>query len=349
MAAVSMPTSSCASSVDAAMCGVATTCGSWASDQSSGGSRSKTSRAAAATIPAVDRRPKRFFVDQLAARRVDDPNAGPAAREPIVVEQMPGFRRGRQVQRQVVGDSADLVERHQFDAKCGGDIAGDVRDRARPRACRTRVHAARLPGRCGPGRRRRASFHAAHCRENVSCPSALLHGPVGRRDRASQRQHQRPGVLGHADAVGARRVDHQDAARACGLDIDVVDARAGPCDDSQFRRRRQEAGRDFVALRTSSASASARSWASVAAVLPGTRVDLPASVGAKQLQRRGGEVVSDNNLHRLGRRSVALRGREGPDIVNHVPHLMFGHLAVEGLHAGAFDAFLDHLEDLPVR
>jgi hypothetical protein len=49
--AVSIPTCSCASTVDAAMCGVAMTCGSFASRQSDGGSVSNTSTAAPATCP----------------------------------------------------------------------------------------------------------------------------------------------------------------------------------------------------------------------------------------------------------------------------------------------------------
>ncbi len=52
VAAVSRPTSSCASSVDAAMWGVATTWGSFASVQSLGGSVLKTSRPAPPTMPA---------------------------------------------------------------------------------------------------------------------------------------------------------------------------------------------------------------------------------------------------------------------------------------------------------
>ena len=50
---------------------------------------------------------------------------------------------------------------------------------------------------------------------------------IGGRNQPRQRQHQRAGVLGDADAVGAGRVDDQDAARAGGGDVDVVDAGAG--------------------------------------------------------------------------------------------------------------------------
>src|SRR5205807_10551887 len=67
------------------------------------------------------------FVDQLAARGVDDPDARLAPRESRVVEQIFRFRRGRQVQRQVVRGRADLVERHQLDAEAGGNLFGNIR------------------------------------------------------------------------------------------------------------------------------------------------------------------------------------------------------------------------------
>ena len=40
--------------------------------------------------------------------------------------------------------------------------------------------------------------------EALLLPLAVLHRAVGGRNRARQRQHQRAGVLGDADAVGAR-------------------------------------------------------------------------------------------------------------------------------------------------
>ena len=70
------------------MCGVAITCGNWASDQSVGGSCSNTSSAAPPTIPLSIARRSAFFVDQLAARRIHDPDSRLAPREPFVVEQV---------------------------------------------------------------------------------------------------------------------------------------------------------------------------------------------------------------------------------------------------------------------
>ena len=189
VAAVSMPTSSCASSVDAAMCGVAITCGSLASDQSDGGSFSNTSSAAPATMPRLDRAAERRLVDQLAARRVDRcrmPGLHLANRSSS--KMCSGLRRRRQMQRQIVGGGAHLVERHQLDADAVGDLARDVTDRGRRRACRRRARAAPLPGRFGPGRRRPASCRAARCRETAFSPSAVLHRAIRGRHRARQRR-----------------------------------------------------------------------------------------------------------------------------------------------------------------
>ena len=52
----------------------------------------------------------------------------------------------------------------------------------------------------------------------------------------------------------------------------------------------------LVALRTTIASASARSAASCSGVRPDAGVDVPA-FGAQQIERGGGQVVGDNNFH----------------------------------------------------
>ncbi len=68
---------------------------------------------------AVDRPLQRRPVDQLAARGVDDADAGLAAAESIVVEQMLRLGRRREVQGQIVGGGAHLVEREKLDAEPG--------------------------------------------------------------------------------------------------------------------------------------------------------------------------------------------------------------------------------------
>src|SRR5207248_1657477 len=70
---------------------------------------------------------ERVFIDELAARRVDQPESGFAEGESRVVEQVAGFRRQRQVQRDVVGGRAERVEGQQLDAEPGGYLGRYVR------------------------------------------------------------------------------------------------------------------------------------------------------------------------------------------------------------------------------
>ncbi len=72
-------------------------------------------------------------------------------------------------------------------------------------------------------------------REAAALPAAVDQRRVGLRDVARQRQHQRDRVLGGRQRVRLRRVADQDAARRGRLDVDVVDARAGPADHAQPR------------------------------------------------------------------------------------------------------------------
>ena len=216
------------------MCGVATTCGMEASAQSAGGSFSNTSRPAAATIPLS-------IASFSAASSISSPRA-------VLMIRMPGFifasrsslnevvRLGgrREVKRQEVGGGADLVERQQLDAHAFGEIARDERvvgdDAHAERAGALRDF---LADAAEPGDAERLASQLG-AEEALLLPLRLLHRAVGGRNDAGQRQHERARVLGDADAVGARRVDDEDAARAGRGDIDVVDAGAGAGDDPQL-------------------------------------------------------------------------------------------------------------------
>jgi hypothetical protein len=70
--------------------------------------------------------------------------------------------------------------------------------------------------------------------ETLLVPLALFHGRVGRRELAGERQELRHGQFGNADGICARRVHHDNAARAGRLDIDVVDAGSGAGDGTKF-------------------------------------------------------------------------------------------------------------------
>jgi hypothetical protein len=95
--------------------------------------------------------------------------------------------------------------------------------------------------------------------EDSSCPTCPASSTHRRRAACGQRQQLRHRQLGDADAVGAGRVHHDDAASAGRFDVDVVDAGAGARDRRSFLAAAMMSGVTFVALRTTSASASARS------------------------------------------------------------------------------------------
>ena len=71
-------------------------------------------------------------------------------------------------------------------------------------------------------------------------PDAALHRGIRGPHRAREREHQRPGVLGDADAVRAWGVHDDDAAVGGGADVDVVDAGAGAGDHPKTWRRGDE-------------------------------------------------------------------------------------------------------------
>jgi hypothetical protein len=67
--------------------------------------------------------------------------------------------------------------------------------------------------------------------ELVLLPLARLHRGRGLGDLPGECKHHGDGVLGRGDGVPARGVHDDDAALACGVDVDVVDPDAGPPDD----------------------------------------------------------------------------------------------------------------------
>ena len=128
-------------------------------------------------------------------------------------------------------------------------------------------------------------------------PLAGLHRLIGGGHHARQRQHQRAGVLGDADAVGARRVDDEDAAAAGGRHVDVVDAGAGAADDAQARRRGEQILGDLGRAAHEQRVGVGEVLGQIAGAAAGSGVDLPA-FGAQQFERRSGQVVGDDDFHR---------------------------------------------------
>ena len=126
-------------------------------------------------------------------------------------------------------------------------------------------------------------------------PSFIARSAAG--TDARQRQHQRAGVLGDADAVGAGRVDDEDAARAGGGDVDVVDAGAGARDDPEPRRGVEQRARrpSWRCGRAARRRRRDRRRARRACARSARR--RPAGFGAQQFQRRGRQIVGDDDFH----------------------------------------------------
>ena len=155
------------------------------------------------------------------------------------------------------------------------------------------------PMRPRPARPERLVAHFL-AEELLLLPLALLHRGVGGGQVPGQRQHQAHRQLRDADAVGARRVHDDDAARAGGGDVDVVDAGAGAGDHPQAWRGGDQGGGDFGGAADDERVGVGEiggEWVGRAA---GAGVDVPA-FGAQEIERGGGKIVGDNNFHGVRR------------------------------------------------
>ncbi len=133
-------------------------------------------------------------------------------------------------------------------------------------------------------------------------PSFIARSAAGTDPR--ERQHQRAGVLGDADAVGARRVDDQDAAarsrrrrRRCRRRC-----RRGPTIRSlrcAGEQRGGHLGRASHQQRIGVGESGRQLGGGAAA----SGIDLPSGFGAEQVERRFWQVVGDHDFH-SGMRSV---------------------------------------------
>ena len=134
-----------------------------------------------------------------------------------------------------VGAGQHLVEADELDTVVGGGLGGDERvdaeDRHLHRPGADRDGLADL-AETDDAERPPAQLQAG---ELGTLPLAAAERGIGRRDLAGDAVEQGQGVLGGRDRVPGRRVDDDDAGARRGLEIDVVDADAGPSDDRQPR------------------------------------------------------------------------------------------------------------------
>ena len=234
-AAVSTPTSSWPSRVEAAMCGRGDDLRQHLQPVIDRRLLLEDVERGAADLARLDRVGERGLVDEIAARGVDDADAFACARASrSALTRLARLRRRRHVQRHVVGAREQVVERDELHAEVGRDLLGDERivgdDPHAERRGAARDFLADA-AQAGEAERLVAHFFAE---ELLLLPLALLHRGVGRGKVAGERQHERHREFGDADAVGAGRVHDDDAAGAGGGDVHVVDAGAGARDDPQL-------------------------------------------------------------------------------------------------------------------
>ena len=237
------PARSCASSVEAARCGVMTTFSS-SSSSPSYGSAEKTSSAAPATLP-------ERIASASASSSTSSPRAALTIRTPSRIfaiasaSDEPARLVGqRQVQREEVGRGEDLLhglgvlgaelaEPLRRDERVVGDDAHAETERppgdlvADPAEAE---HAERLVGELDPAPAR-------------ALPAALLERRVRLRDVARERDEQPDRVLGRRDDGRLGRVRDDDPPPRGRVDVDVVDPDPGAADHLQPRRRARSARR----------------------------------------------------------------------------------------------------------
>ena len=184
-------------------------------------------------LATVERILKRGFVDQAAARAVDDAHALLGLGQVFAAQDVAGLVGQRRVQRDEVGACQQRVEiglfHAHFDRAFGRQEGIEGDDLHLEAQCTGGDDRADI-ARADQAQRLAGDFHA---HKAIFGPQALLGLRIGFRDLTRQREHQRDGMFGGGDRIAKRRV-HDDHALGRGIgDVDIVDADAGATDDLQ--------------------------------------------------------------------------------------------------------------------
>ena len=269
----------------------------------------------AADLSAVERRGKGRIVDQLAAGRVDDADALLRLGKALGVDHVPRLRRHRQMQGEVVGRGKDFVERAELGADLRSQLRRDervVRDDLHLEGSRAGGDLLSDAAEADDAERLAAELAAGKL---LLLPLVRLHRRVGRRQMARQREQLAHRQLRDADAVGARRVHHDDAACAGGVQVDVVHARAGARDHAQRRR-----GGDDLASHLRRAAHDQRVGVGDGGQQfgqrpAGGRIDDPSVLLGEQGNSGPRQIIGNHNFHRRTLENVASESADQEDEV----------------------------------
>ena len=226
------PARSCASPVEAARCGVTTTCRARAAGLST--ARPRRHRAPRPRASRTGSPRQRLLVDERSARGVDEPRAIAHQGDRVPIDEAARLVRQRRVERHDVGHCEQLVERlHLLDAEVAEPVApdegieGDDVHRQPERAPCDLLpdpaepdDAERLPGELDPAVAR-------------PLPAPLLERGVRLGDVAGERDEQADRLFRRGDDRRVGRVRDHDATPRGRLHVDVVDPDAGPSDHLQ--------------------------------------------------------------------------------------------------------------------
>jgi len=113
-------------------------------------------------------------------------------------------------------------------------------------------------------------------------------------------------MLRDADAVAARRVHHEDAARARRFEVDVVDAGAGTGNHPKTRRPGKQIGVDFRRAADDERIRLFERGREDVGLTPGLRVDRPARNGRQQFDGGCGQLIGDDDVHEGSEESVQI-------------------------------------------
>ena len=150
------------------------------------------------------------------------------------------------------------------------------------------------------------AHHAERLAPQLGSPQALLAPParlhlgVGQRDGARRGEHEREHVLRDADAVRAGRIEHEDAAVAGGLDVDVVDPCAGTRHDPEARSGSDQLGRDRRGAADYEGIGVGEVGAQLGRRATATGVDGP-PLGFEQGDGSRGQRIRNHDFHELER------------------------------------------------
>ena len=190
----------------------------------------------------VERRRQILFVDDPAARTIDQPHARLHSFHLRHRDHVLGVRRQRHVHRDEIRALDQLVERAYLDAQIVRTLLTQVRiisDDLHAERDRSFRNARSDPPHADHSERLALELHA---HEFFPIPTSLVHALIRRRDMPRHRQHHRQRVFGRRYRVAARRVDHYDPARRRRIQINIVDAHARSPYDLQLLRTLDHVG-----------------------------------------------------------------------------------------------------------